>query len=349
MKLKATTAFHSTPISEKLASNFIELGYGLQVEGMAAEMFFNRSFEPFYPYRFINKIWYDLVENEYDANSPYETDWRVFDWYHSSYEHNAWFAFPGTAGYQPITDDSTFVIAQSPTADVHIKQIKDACHGAYAMAVTNGSDDLGGLAQDGKYCFAGVSYHFRGQIKCLSGDGYATVALYREGSVTDPVAVCDLPPIGAAYTAVSATLSVPSEGRYTFALLLPPHTTMVCDDFSLTPSDAVRGFKKNAVEAGAYVAPHVIRWPGGCFASFYNWRDGVGDYRPPMYSYFWGGYQYNDIGTDELATYAEAVGGESMICVNMHHPFKRFYDYVPPEYLDRDPNDPDHPRKSSRS
>ena len=36
MKLKATNAYHSTPISKKLASNFIELGYGLQVEGMAA-------------------------------------------------------------------------------------------------------------------------------------------------------------------------------------------------------------------------------------------------------------------------------------------------------------------------
>ena len=115
MKLKATTQYHSTPISEKLASNFIELGYGLQVEGMAAEMLFNRSFEPFYPYRLINKIWYDLLEDEKDINSRCETDWRVFDWYHSSYEHNAWFAFPGTGGYQPIEDDSTFVIEDSPT------------------------------------------------------------------------------------------------------------------------------------------------------------------------------------------------------------------------------------------
>lgn len=51
MKLKATKQYHSTPVSKKLASNFIELGYGLQVEGMASEMFCNRSFEPFYPYR----------------------------------------------------------------------------------------------------------------------------------------------------------------------------------------------------------------------------------------------------------------------------------------------------------
>lgn len=36
MRLIATKEYHGTPISKKLASNFIELGYGLQVEGMAA-------------------------------------------------------------------------------------------------------------------------------------------------------------------------------------------------------------------------------------------------------------------------------------------------------------------------
>lgn len=343
MKLRATTQYHSTPISAKLASNFIELGYGLQVEGMAAEMLFNRSFEPFYPYRLINKLWYDLLEDENDVTSRCETDWRVFDWYHSSYEHNAWFAFPGSAGYQPIEDDSTFVIEDSPTADVHIGYVKDACHGNYAMQVINNSGEDGGLAQDGKYCFTGISYHFKGKIRHISGGKHLTAALYREGTVTDPVSVCALEEIGGEFTQVSAVLTVPQEGRYTFVLLLPPHTTVICDDFTLTPSDAVRGFKKSAVEAGQYVSPKVIRWPGGCFASFYDWRNGVGPERPPMYSYFWGGYQYNDIGTDELATYAEAVGGESMICVNLYHPFKRFYEFVPPENMDMDPNDPSLP------
>ncbi len=343
MKLKATTQYHSTPISEKLASNFIELGYGLQVEGMAAEMLFNRSFEPFYPYRLINKIWYDLLEDENDINSRCETDWRVFDWYHSSYEHNAWFAFPGTGGYQPIEDDSTFVIEDSPTADVHIGYVTEACHGKYAMKVVNNSDGEGGLAQDGKYCIPGITYHFKGKIRHISGDKTLTAALYREGTTDDPAAVCVLGEIDDTFTQVSADLTVPCEGRYTFVLLLPAHTSVICDDFTLTPSDAVQGFKKSAVEAGQYVAPKVIRWPGGCFASFYDWRNGIGAERPPTYSYFWGGYQYNDIGTDELATYAEAVGGESMICVNLYHPFKRFYEFVPPENMDMDPNDPSLP------
>ncbi len=340
MKLKATTRYHSTPISRKLASNFIELGYGLQVEGMAAEMFFNRSFEPFYPYRTINKIWFDLLEDERDLSSRCETDWRVFDWYHSGYEHNAWFAFPGTAGHQLIEDDSTFVIERSPTADVRICIVPGGCHGEHAMQVVNNSDAEGGLAQEGKYCFCGVTYSFKGKLRRTSGAGEVCVSIYKEGTVTDPVVTVALSEIGEDWTTVSASFCVPAEGRYTFALLIAPHTGLLCDDFTLTPSDAIRGIKKNAVEAGAYVSPAVVRWPGGCFASFYNWRDGVGAYRPPMKSYFWGGYQYNDIGTDELASYAEAVGGESMICVNMYHPFKRFFDYVPPESLDKDPSDP---------
>lgn len=340
MKLTATTNYHSTPISRKLASNFIELGYGLQVEGMIAEMFFNRSFEPFYPYRMINKLWYDLLEDENDHSSRCETDWRVFDWYHSSYEHNAWFAFPGTAGHQLIEDDSTFVIEKSPTADVHISIVEGGCHGEHAMRVVNDSDDLGGLAQDGKYCFADVTYTFKGKIKLLSGDPLLKIAVFKEGSVSDPVATCVLGAVGDDYTEVSAVFTVPKEGRYTFVLLLSAHTSVLCDDFSLMPSDAICKMKKSAVEAGAYVSPAVVRWPGGCFASFYNWRDGVGAYRPPMKSYFWGGYQYNDVGTDELASYAEAVGGESMICVNVYSPFKRYFEYVPPESLDKDPNDP---------
>ena len=347
MKLTATKEYHGTPVCKKLASNFIELGYGLQAEGMAAEMFFNRSFEPFYPYRDINKIWFDLLEDENDVDSRCETDWRVFDWYHSSYEHNAWFAFPGTAGYQEIRDDSTFVINDSPAADVRIEYTDRCCHGRSAMKVSNSSGAPGGLAQDGKYCFPGTDYIFRGKIGSAGGGfpeaGSVRAAFFNEGAVGGPVCsvniVTDGKPDTKGFIAVEAVLSVPEEGRYTFALLIPPRSEVVCDDFSLKPDDEIAGFKKNAAEAAKYVSPKVIRWPGGCFASFYDWRQGVGPVREPSYSYFWGGYQYNDIGTDELAAFAEAVGGESMICVNMHHPYKRFFEYVPEGSRGKDPDD----------
>ncbi len=348
MKLKATNEYHSTAISPRLPSNFIELGYGLQVEGMAAEMFFNRSFEPFYPYRLINKLWYDLLDDENDFTSRCETDWRVFDWYHSSYEHNAWFAFPGVGGYQEIKDDSTFVIGRSPSADVRIRMVEGGNHGTHAMEVVNNSSAPGGLAQDGKYFFPGVVCRFRGMIRTAgnppAGRSFPVkAALYREGDTSDPgaapVCVAELGIVRPEYAEFRCGLSAPEEGRYTFVLLLPPGGAVECDDFSLMPEDAKGAFKKSAVETGKYVAPGVIRWPGGCFASFYNWREGVGKNRRPSYSYFWGGYQYNDVGTDELAAYAEELGAESMICVNVYHPFKRYFEYVPPESLDGDPDD----------
>ena len=75
----------SQPISPLLYGNFIELGYGLQVESMWSEMFFNRSFEPFSPYKAINKAWFDLYNDERDPAKGYERDWSGFDWYHSGY------------------------------------------------------------------------------------------------------------------------------------------------------------------------------------------------------------------------------------------------------------------------
>ncbi|MCQ2433104.1 MAG: hypothetical protein MJ175_10930, partial [Clostridia bacterium] len=210
MKLTVTAIpTGETGISPRLASNFIELGYGWQVECMQAEMFYNRSFEPFYPYREINKLWYDLHEDVDDPTTPFETDWRVFDWCHSGYEHNAWFAFPGTAGYQHITDDASFLIEKSLTAPVTIGYTDTACHGESAMRVINDSDTIGGLAQEGKYCRAGVSYTFRGMVRMIGGPGTLCAALFCEGTTDSPVCSVSLGEVSGEWTAVHASLTVP--------------------------------------------------------------------------------------------------------------------------------------------
>ena len=258
MKIKVTKELYSTRISKKLASSFIELGYGLQVEGMSAEMFFNRSFEPFYPYQLINKVWFDLVEGAaeqghegaWDTSVPYEKDWSIYDWYHSSYEHNAWFAFPGVAGKMLIADESTFLIEKSPTHDVTIGYEDCDYHGKYAMKVTNDSDIWGGLAQDGKYCFENLRYLFRGAFKNICGAENIRIEVYREGETAQPVAVIPVEGITGDLTVKSAEFTVPKEGRYTFAVVIPPHSQLLCDDFSLMPEDNINGWKKSAVEMG---------------------------------------------------------------------------------------------------
>ena len=114
-----------SPISPLLYGNFIELGYGIQVESMWSEMFFNRSFEKFMPYRDINKLWYDVVYDEKDLSKGYEKDWSKFDWYHSGYEHNSWFAAPGTPVKGSwIADSSTFIITRTSERKVILTPIK---------------------------------------------------------------------------------------------------------------------------------------------------------------------------------------------------------------------------------
>ena len=63
-----TEEYSQNPLSPILYGNFIELGYGLQVEAMYGEMLFNRSFEHFLPYRDINKSWYDLYYDDTDRS-----------------------------------------------------------------------------------------------------------------------------------------------------------------------------------------------------------------------------------------------------------------------------------------
>ena len=351
MKLRVTKELFPGRISKELPSNFIELGYGLQTDCMQAEMFFNRSFEPFYPYREVNKLWFDLFRDSerytFDfadvGSREYEQDWSIFDWYHSGYEHNAWFAFPGVGGKMLIGDDSTFLIPDSPTHAVHISNVECDYHGKYAMQVTNDSDVWGGLAQDGKYCRPGVTYRFRGALRQVSGAAQARVEIYREGETSQPAAAAELGMLTGELTVKTAELTVPEEGRYTFALVIPPHSCVLCDDFSLLPDDRISVWKRGAVETGRYVAPQVIRFPGGCFASFYDWHDGIGAKRTPDNSWFWGGYNYNDVGVDELAQYMEALGANAMYCVNVHHPFKRYYEFVPAEQRGADPLDPEIP------
>ncbi|MBZ5582858.1 MAG: twin-arginine translocation signal domain-containing protein, partial [Acidobacteriia bacterium] len=38
----------------------------------------------------------------------------------------------------------------------------------------------------------------------------------------------------------------------------------------------IGGFRRELVEALKKVKPGMIRWPGGCFADQYDWRDGIG-------------------------------------------------------------------------
>lgn len=66
------------------------------------------------------------------------------------------------------------------------------------------------------------------------------------------------------------------------------------------------------------LAPTMVRF-GGCFASYYHWREGVGKRceRVPMINHYWGGIYHNQIGTHEVLDFCRLVNAEPLLVVNM--------------------------------
>jgi alpha-N-arabinofuranosidase len=63
-----------------------------------------------------------------------------------------------------------------------------------------------------------------------------------------------------------------------------------------------------------------VRWPGGCFADEYDWRDGIGprSERPKRLNTHWGGeIEDNSFGTHEFLRLAELIDAEPYISANV--------------------------------
>lgn len=82
----------------------------------------------------------------------------------------------------------------------------------------------------------------------------------------------------------------------------------------------VRGIRTDVVEALKAIKTPMVRWPGGCFADEYLWRDGIGprDQRPVRKNNWWGGAaETNAFGTHEFMDFVEQIGAEAYISINV--------------------------------
>jgi alpha-L-arabinofuranosidase len=84
------------------------------------------------------------------------------------------------------------------------------------------------------------------------------------------------------------------------------------------PLSDADGYRKDVMEAVKPMGVSVLRWPGGNFASGYNWMDGIGprDQRPARPDHAWGALESNRFGTDEFLRYCERIGAEPYLCIN---------------------------------
>jgi len=106
----------------------------------------------------------------------------------------------------------------------------------------------------------------------------------------------------------------------------------------------INGIRKALVDALVKVKPSVIRWPGGCFADSYDWRDGIGprDKRPRRTN-FWAEapewpkgapdgpwkYEPNQFGTDDFLRFCKLSKAQPYLAANLRSlSAEEFYQWV---------------------
>src|SRR5690349_8125907 len=87
-----------------------------------------------------------------------------------------------------------------------------------------------------------------------------------------------------------------------------------------SPIPNTKGYRNDVLAALKALKVPQLRWPGGCFADEYHWRDGIGprEKRPSIYNSHWGGVvENNHFGTHEFLDLCELLEIAPYVCVNV--------------------------------
>jgi alpha-L-arabinofuranosidase len=80
------------------------------------------------------------------------------------------------------------------------------------------------------------------------------------------------------------------------------------------------GVRNDVVEALKKLKVPNLRWPGGCFADTYHWKDGIGpkEKRPTIVNQWWGGVtEDNSFGTHDFLNMCELLGAQPYLAGNV--------------------------------
>lgn len=85
-----------------------------------------------------------------------------------------------------------------------------------------------------------------------------------------------------------------------------------------SPIPNINGFRRDIVEAFREIRMPVLRWPGGCFADEYHWRDGIGRERRKTVNSVWGQVtEDNSFGTHEFFGLCELLCSKPYLAANV--------------------------------
>jgi len=85
------------------------------------------------------------------------------------------------------------------------------------------------------------------------------------------------------------------------------------------PAATAEGFRSDVMAAARAMGVSTVRFPGGCFAPYYHFEDGIGpkEKRPRTRYQAKNWPEFNDFGTDEFISWCRQIGAEPFICINM--------------------------------
>ena len=87
-----------------------------------------------------------------------------------------------------------------------------------------------------------------------------------------------------------------------------------------SPIPNTRGIRNDIIAALRKINIPNLRWPGGCFADQYHWKDGIGPAakRPREVNIHWGGVvEDNSFGTHEFLDFCELIGADAYVAANV--------------------------------
>ena len=87
-----------------------------------------------------------------------------------------------------------------------------------------------------------------------------------------------------------------------------------------SPIPNTRGYRNDVLQALKELKVPLLRWPGGCYADIYHWRDGIGPraQRPVTINRWWGNKEeHNAFGTHEFFEFAELLGAKTYLNINL--------------------------------
>lgn len=305
-KLRQSCEWTKKPSGKWILGHFIESGFGRQVSGMWAEMLYNRSFRDVPEYKTTVWEWLGLDRTHYNDNAPF---------WHNGYEEFDW-EYVGNPNVKRSLGTHTYKGMSS-------LMLENLRNGNVCALMQKGIH----LQKDREYCFR-IFAGLQGELDGADINGFGDT---KYDDTTKELQV----KLGSRSKIFTLT-TISQEFEWTFAatedeiaeieVSFDFEGTLLLSYASLMPKDAMGGWRKDVVEAMRKIAPSVVRFPGGCFVSFYDWESSVGDResREPQPSFYWGGLEENDVGLDEFMHLSKLVGFEPQICFNMmtSTPFK---------------------------